>query len=218
MTTDQERWNQAQRNTDNAMRGTQPHAAAQAQKTTGKALHGTYSSRNQEGIKRADAARDAAVKHAGKSPDFSSQQGHDNAYKAVVGHGLKDGSYKGKLDCEPKIAAKLLDKGAKSKELEKSIANHSPAVAKNVPAESRDDAAAKIVAKGQKMNMANQPRDERQNIKPGHEVHRGPGKFDPKPSSPSPEGGSAAKGKEPSTSQVQQAQIAAWKNSESRGR
>lgn len=154
MATEQDRWNQAQRNTDNVMRGTQPHVAAgQAQKTTAGAMRGTYS---------------------------SDQSTHDKAYKQAMGAHLKaNPSQKPGPQADVKVSQGLLKNGADPKKLQNSIAAHSQGAQRHSPTDkgkySRD-----VVAVAADRNRKDDPRADRQNVKPGHEPHRGPSSNSPK--------------------------------------
>lgn len=154
MATEQERWNQAQQNTGNVTRGTQPHAAAQAQKNTGNTLHGTY----------------PGTQH---KAGFGDQKGHDKAYQdAVAGHKAANPGKKFTPNSDIAVSQGLLKAGADPKKLENSVAGHSPNLDRHAKADhgryGRD-----VVAVAANRNMKDDPRADRQNIKPGHEPNRG---------------------------------------------
>ena len=112
MATEQERWNQAQRNTGNAMRGTQSGGPHQAERTTGNVMHGTY---------------------PGTQPKagFGDQAGHDKAYKDTMkAHVASNPARKPSPSDDVRVAQGLLKNGADPKKLQNSIAAHSPHAAK----------------------------------------------------------------------------------------
>ena len=201
MATEQERWNQAQRNTGNAMRGTQSGGPHQAERTTGNVMHGTY---------------------PGTQPKagFGDQAGHDKAYKeAMKGHLERHpGKKKPTADDDVGVSQELLKRGADPKKLQNSVANHSENKdAVKFSPDKRNQYGGHVVARAAKRNAQDEPRAARENVKPGHETHKGsdkpdPDKPDPKPPSPS---GGGSKTKDQSVSQTQ---MAAWYHSQKRGR
>lgn len=151
MATEQERWNQAERNTGNVMRGTQPNiAAGQAQKNTANAMKGTYS---------------------------GNQGWHDNAYKnARDGHLAKNPGKEFTPNCDAKVCQGVLKAGGNPKDLKNSVAAHSPNAGNPKYAQGdRGKYGNTVVGAAVARNAADDPRASRQNIKPGHEMSRGAG-------------------------------------------
>lgn len=147
MAADQERWNQAQQNTTNVMRGTQPHiAVGQAQKTTANAMRGTYT---------------------------SDQAAHDKAYnQARQGYMQNNPGKKFTPSGDVAVSQGLLKQGADPKKLENSVAAHSPNAARHAQTD-RGKYGRDVVAVAADRNRKDDPRADRENIKPGHEPRRG---------------------------------------------
>lgn len=178
------------------MRGTQPHGKHQPERTTGSVLHGTY-----------------PVMQPKPVEGFGDQAAHDKAYKERrTAHLAENPGKRLGVSDDIKIAQGMLRDGADPKKLESSIKAHSPEVGR-LSLGLRENTAKKIVADAAKSNHDNQPRDPRENIKPGHETHRASDALKPKLSSSDELCSSQSKQHSPS-----QEEIAAWHFSPGRSR
>ncbi len=114
----------------------------------------------------------------GTTSPHTSQDWHDKAYKSHLQDAQKKNPIlknKPSVKTDVGIAQGMLKNGADFHKTKDAVAKHSPAlkaIHKNNPAGAKKDASL-IVGKADRLNRNNQPRDQRQNVKPGHETQRG---------------------------------------------